>query len=178
MGNWLSDFFDWATGAEEASILILGLDASGKTTIINRLKTNENKVTVPTIGFNVEHLQFGNLSFVAWDIGGQNVIRKLWHNYFENANAVVFVIDSSDQKRFSEVRRELQNLTQHRALKLCPFLIFANKQDLPKAADTNTVVNKLGLFDLMRHREWKVCESTATSGSGINRGFEWLSTQL
>ena len=95
MGNWLSDFFDWATGAEEASILILGLDASGKTTIINRLKTNENKVTVPTIGFNVEHLQFGNLSFVAGDIGGQNVIRKLWHNYFENANAVVFVIDSS-----------------------------------------------------------------------------------
>ena len=178
MGNWLSDFFDWATGAEEASILILGLDASGKTTIINRLKTNENKVTVPTIGFNVEHLQFGNLSFVAWDIGGQNVIRKLWHNYFENANAVVFVIDSSDKKRFTEVRQELKNLTEHRALSLCPFLIFANKQDLPKAADTNTVVNALGLYDLMRHREWKVCESTATTGNGIHRGFEWLSTQL
>ena len=178
MGNWLSDFFDWATGAEEASILILGLDASGKTTIINRLKTNENKVTVPTIGFNVEHLQFGNLNFVAWDIGGQNVIRKLWHNYFENANAVVFVIDSSDKRRFNEVRQELKNLPEQRALKLCPYLLFANKQDLHKAADTNTVVNKLGLYDLMRHREWKVCESTATSGSGINRGFEWLSTQL
>lgn len=178
MGNWLSDLLDWATGAEEASILILGLDASGKTTIINRLKTDENKVTVPTIGFNVEHLQFGNLNFVAWDIGGQNIIRKMWHNYFENANAVVFVIDSSDQRRFYEVRQELKNLSEHHALKLCPFLIFANKQDLPKAADTNQIVNTLGLYDLMRYREWKVCESTATSGSGIDRGFEWLSTQL
>ena len=178
MGNWLSDFFDWATGAEEASILILGLDASGKTTIINRLKTNENKVTVPTIGFNVEHLQFGNLNFVAWDIGGQNIIRKMWHNYFENASAVVFVIDSSDKNRFNEVREELQKLTEHRFLKQCPFLIFANKQDLPRAADTNVVVNSLGLFHLMRYREWKVCESTATTGSGIHRGFEWLATQL
>lgn len=178
MGNWLSDFFDWAVGAEEASILILGLDASGKTTIMNRLKTNENKVTVPTIGFNVEHLQFGNLNFVAWDIGGQNVIRKLWHNYFENADAVVFVIDSSDKNRFHEVREELEKLSQHHLLKQCPFLIFANKQDLPRAADTNTVINSLNLFTLMRHREWKVCESTATNGTGIDRGFEWLSTQL
>ncbi len=178
MGNWLSDFFDWATGAQEATILILGLDASGKTTIMNRLKTGENKVTVPTIGFNVEHLQFGNLNFVGWDIGGQHVIRKLWHNYFQDTDAVVFVIDSSDRRRFDEVRIELESLSKHRALLQCPFLIFANKQDLPQAADTNHIVNSLGLFQMLRYRNWKVCESTATTGSGIHRGFEWLATQL
>jgi len=178
MGNWLSDFFDWATGAQEATILILGLDASGKTTIMNRLKTGENKVTVPTIGFNVEHLQFGNLNFVGWDIGGQDVIRKLWHNYFQDADAIVFVIDSSDRRRFNEVRKELESLSQHRALSQCPFLIFANKQDLPKAADTSHIVNSLGLFQMLRYRNWKVCESTATTGNGIHHGFEWLSTQL
>ena len=48
-------------------------------------------VTVPTIGFNCEHIKFGSLSFIGWDIGGQNRIRKLWHNYYENADAVVVI---------------------------------------------------------------------------------------
>ena len=106
------------------------------------------------------------------------MIRKLWHNYFQDADAIVFVIDSSDRRRFNEVRIELESLSQHRALSQCPFLIFANKQDLPKAADTSHIVNSLGLFQMLRYRNWKVCESTATTGNGIHHGFEWLSTQL
>ena len=67
MGGILTVFSDWVYGNREASILILGLDASGKTTIMNRLKYGDNMVTVPTIGFNCEHIQFGNLNFIARD---------------------------------------------------------------------------------------------------------------
>lgn len=179
MGGLVSLFSDWIHGNQEASILILGLDASGKTTILNRLKYGDNMVTVPTIGFNCEHIKFGNLSFIGWDIGGQDKIRKFWHNYFENADAVVFVVDSSDRNRFPSVRKELTNLTQHSYLKDCAFLVFANKQDLSNAAKTSEIEEALELHNMMRKiPAWKVCESTATTGCGIDRGFSWLSSQV
>ncbi len=179
MGGLVSFFSEWVYGNQKASILILGLDASGKTTIMNRLKYGDNMVTIPTIGFNCEHIQFGNLNFIGWDIGGQNRIRRLWHNYFENADAVVFVIDSSDRNRFHEVKIELIKLTEHSYLKDCAFLIFANKQDLPGAASTDEIGRLLDIHSIMRKiNAWKACESTATCGYGIDRGFSWLSSQI
>jgi small GTP-binding protein len=175
MGSFWSFLTDWASGNEEAYILILGLDASGKTTILNRLKTGENKVTIPTIGFNCEHIRFGRLSFIGFDLGGQSSIRKLWHNYFENADAIVFVIDSSDRARFREVYTELCNLTNHRYLDNCPILIFANKQDL-NGVRSNELMSQLDLLNLLRDRDWKLCESTATTGDGIETGFSWLAS--
>ena len=54
---------------------MLGLDAAGKTTILYKLKLNDVVTTIPTIGFNVEEVQFQNLSMTIWDIGGQKTIR-------------------------------------------------------------------------------------------------------
>ena len=176
MGNIFDMFSSWVQGNREACILILGLDASGKTTIMNRLKYGDNRQTIPTIGFDVEHIKFGNLSFVGWDIGGQDNIRKMWHHYFENADAVVYVIDSNDRMRFKESRRELKRLSEHTYLKNCPFLIFANKQDLPNAVGTRELENKMNLYEFMRNvPEYKLCGSTATCGYGIDEGFQWLS---
>ena len=56
MGNIFDMFSSWVQGNREACILILGLDASGKTTIMNRLKYGDNRQTIPTIGFDVEHI--------------------------------------------------------------------------------------------------------------------------
>lgn len=176
MGGIFTILSNWAYGEEEAYILILGLDASGKTTILNRLKCGENKQTIPTIGFNCEHIKFGRLSFVGWDIGGQDNIRKMWHNYFENADAVVFVVDSNDQKRFGLVRSELEHLVNHRMLRECPFLIFANKQDLPQAITGSDLCDKLNLHELMGRTNWKMVNSTATQGKGIDDGFRWLAS--
>ncbi len=94
MGGYFSSIIEWASFGKHAQILILGLDASGKTTIINRLKTGTHAVTVPTIGFNSETIEFNNLTFHAWDIGGQDSIRKLWHHYYPNTDGVVFIVDS------------------------------------------------------------------------------------
>ena len=59
MGGYFSSIIEWASFGKHAQILILGLDASGKTTIINRLKTGTHAVTVPTIGFNSETIASG-----------------------------------------------------------------------------------------------------------------------
>lgn len=178
MGVLFSALTEWAMGSKQAQMLILGLDASGKTTILNRLKFNTNAVTVPTIGFNTETIEFGNLKFVAFDIGGQDNIRRLWYHYFDKTDAVVFVVDSADTNRFYLAKKELHTLMNNPLLSHCPFLVFANKQDLPRAATTSQLTNALDLYSISKRVQWKVCESVGTSGMGIDEGFSWLSNSV
>ena len=63
-------------------ILMVGLDAAGKTTILYKLKLGEVVTTIPTIGFNVETVDYKNISFTVWDVGGQDKIRPLWRHYY------------------------------------------------------------------------------------------------
>lgn len=177
MGGIFSALHAFAFGNKTAQILILGLDASGKTTIIHRIKTGTNAITVPTIGFNAESFKYGNLTFSAFDLGGQDQIRKLWHHYYPGTDAIVFIVDSADKQRFPSVKFELEQLLSNPVLRAIPFLIFANKQDLPNAATTSEVASSLNLYSI-KDREWKIAESIGTSGVGIDEGFEWLSNTL
>ena len=69
----------------------VGLDAAGKTTILYKLKLGEIVTTIPTIGFNVETVEYKNISFTVWDVGGQDKIRPLWRHYFLNTQVCVCV---------------------------------------------------------------------------------------
>ncbi len=85
MGLFISKILDGLSFSKDPlRILMLGLDAAGKTTVLYKLKLNENIHSVPTIGFNVETVSYKNVSFMIWDIGGQKKIRDLWKHYFEN----------------------------------------------------------------------------------------------
>jgi ADP-ribosylation factor-like protein 1 len=87
--------------------LILGLDNAGKTTILYRLQAAEIETTIPTIGFNVETLQYKNIKFQVWDLGGQTSIRPYWRCYYPNTDAIIFVVDSADQDRLKIAKQEL-----------------------------------------------------------------------
>jgi small GTP-binding protein len=177
MGGVFSFFNSWAFNAKQAQILILGLDASGKTTILNRLKHGDHTVTIPTIGFNHESFTYGNLTFSAFDIGGQTKFRKLWHHYYSNTDAIVFVVDAVDKARFGTAQTELHALMANPVLQNIPFLIFANKQDLPNSATTAELTGAMNMYSV-KNRQWKVCESIGSSGVGIDQGFEWLSRNI
>lgn len=88
----------------------VGLDAAGKTTILYKLKLGEIVTTIPTIGFNVETVEYKNISFTVWDVGGQDKIRPLWRHYYQNTQGLIFVVDSSDVKRIQEAENELANM--------------------------------------------------------------------
>merc|ERR1719262_169739 len=91
-------------------ILMVGLDAAGKTTVLYNLKLGEVVTTIPTIGFNVETVEYKNLKFNVWDVGGQDKIRKLWRHYYQGTQGLIFVIDSSDRDRIEDAREELSKM--------------------------------------------------------------------
>jgi ADP-ribosylation factor protein 6 len=82
MGGQLSKMMGKIFGSKEMRLLMLGLDAAGKTTILYKLKLNQDVTTIPTVGFNVESVTYKNVKFNVWDVGGQDKIRPLWRHYF------------------------------------------------------------------------------------------------
>lgn len=167
---------------------MVGLDAAGKTTILYKLKLGEIVTTIPTIGaflgvsplftltinsgarlsyclmfflfagFNVETVEYKNISFTVWDVGGQDKIRPLWRHYFQNTqgdesvsdsslkaslplqkmmyltplrlavSGLIFVVDSNDRERVNEAREELMRMLAEDELRDAVLLVFANKQ--------------------------------------------------
>jgi ADP-ribosylation factor protein 6 len=125
MGKIMSKIFS----NKQMRILMLGLDAAGKTTILYKLKLNDNVNTIPTVGFNVESVVYKNVKFNVWDVGGQDKIRPLWRHYYTGTQGLIFVVDSADTDRLDEARQELHKIINDREMKDSVILVFANKQD-------------------------------------------------
>lgn len=110
-------------------VVIVGLDGAGKTSILSAMRgVTLSNPPIPTIGFNVESLEYMNLVFTLWDVSGHQKFRPLWKHYFYNTQAVIFVIDASDRSRFEEAQNELSKILYDRELKDALLLIYANKQ--------------------------------------------------
>ena len=158
-------------------ILMIGLDAAGKTSVLYKLKLNELVTTIPTIGFNVEHVQYRSLDMTIWDVGGQDKIRPLWKHYYENADAIIYVIDSNDPDRIEEAAAELHKILADDMLRNARLLVLANKQDLPRAARPDAVASQLRLHSLRQH-DWYLQPCSALSGDGIYEGLDWVHRSL
>eukprot|EP00917_Polyrhabdina_sp_WS-2016_P032054 GHVP01068424.1.p1 GENE.GHVP01068424.1~~GHVP01068424.1.p1 ORF type:complete len:182 (+),score=30.35 GHVP01068424.1:506-1051(+) len=177
MGLEISKLFSSLFAKKEMRILMVGLDAAGKTTILYKLKLGEVVTTIPTIGFNVETLEYKKVTFTMWDVGGQDKIRPLWRHYFQNTQGLIYVVDSNDRERIEDAKDELDKMLNEDELKDATILIFANKQDLPNAMSITEITETLDLQNL-RNRSWYVQAACATNGDGLFEGLEWLSTTL
>jgi len=176
MGGFFTRLFDgW--GKKEKRILMVGLDAAGKTTILYKLKLGEVVTTIPTIGFNVEQVEYKNISFTVWDVGGQDKIRPLWRHYYQNTEGLIFVVDSNDQDRLDAAKDELHKMLGEDELRNAIVLVFANKQDLPNALSTPDMTDRLALHSL-RSRKWYIQATCATTGDGLYEGLDWLSSNI
>ena len=158
-------------------ILLLGLDYSGKTTILYRLKSGEAFKTIPTVGFNVESFDYKNANLTIWDVGGADKLRVLWKHYFQNTDGFIYVVDLADRDRIDESYEELIKLLKEKELKDCPILIFANKQDLNGALSPGDIYNK---FEMEQYigRKWLIQGASGKTGQGLKEGLDWLIKNL
>ncbi|OBZ76266.1 ADP-ribosylation factor 3 [Grifola frondosa] len=169
----LSSLVRWSKD-QDVRILMLGLDSAGKTTILYRLQIGEVVSTIPTIGFNVETVQYKNIKFQVWDLGGQSSIRPYWRCYFPNTAAIIYVIDASDTARLPTARSELLTMLSEDELAGVPLLVFCNKQDVEGALPPEAISEQLGLAGGEKERQWSVRGSCAIKGEGLEDGMDWL----
>merc|ERR1712222_82677 len=177
MGVVFTKVWERLISKQNVRMLMVGLDAAGKTTILYKLKLGEVVTTIPTIGFNVETVEYKNLSFTVWDVGGQDKIRPLWRHYYQGTNGLIYVVDSNDRDRIEDAREELTKMLNEDEMRDAALLVFANKQDLPNAMPAAEVTEKLGLHN-MRNRQWFIQSACATTGDGLYEGLDWMSNTL
>ena len=93
----------------QKKLLMIGLDNSGKTSILAVLEDKFSiiKDLMPTRGVQREKLDFFGYPIISWDLGGQVQYReKMYFTkpeiYFGEVDLILYVIDSQDVDRFSE----------------------------------------------------------------------------
>jgi len=166
---------------KQANVVVVGLDNSGKTTILNHMKPEESKQhdIVPTIGFKVENFQYQSLQMTCFDMSGQGRYRNLWEHYYRECDGIIFVVDSSDKLRVAVAKEELTMLIENTDLlnRRIPVLFFANKMDMRDSLSSVKVSSLLEL-DKIRDKPWHICASNAITGEGLEEGVTWLTEQL
>lgn len=160
---------------KEATIVILGLDNAGKTTLQHKLKTGSFKIFGPTARAREEEIAIGGLKVKTWDVGGHQAARRLWQGYTGAADAVIFIIDSSDRERLDEAAEELTKVAH--ALEL-PVAVFANKTDIANSLTSAEIMERIPLLNDLSEQEQgrqiALFPISVYRGTGYEEGFRWL----
>ncbi|KAJ9632075.1 ADP-ribosylation factor protein 3 [Taxawa tesnikishii (nom. ined.)] len=190
----------------EYSILVLGLDNAGKTTLLEQIKAiysphlHPNLKTVPTVGQNVSTVDLPDMYLKIWDVGGQHSLRGLWQSYYSSCHAIVFVIDSTDvgdadierlskgeydeeEGRLGECKLVLEDVLQNEDTEGVPLLVLANKQDREDCVEVVTI--KEGLVRKVIEgekggsvRDSRVLPLSALTGTGVKEAVEWVCSRV
>lgn len=168
---------------DEFRVLILGVDRAGKTTLLEKLKSIYLKGeglppdrVVPTVGLNIGRIEDAKAKLVFWDLGGQVSLRTIWEKYYEEAHAIMYVIDAATASSFEDSKSALEKVIRHEHLRGAPLLIVANKQDLPGAIDEEELAKFL--HKELDERTYTFQAVSAYDGRGIKSGIDWLVEQM
>lgn len=152
---------------------MVGLDNSGKSSVVNSLKPEKDEDVTPTIGWSVERFKVGNMKLTVMDMSGQSKYRQLWEAYYADVNAIVFVVDAADKRRFNEAHTSLHEIIAHKQLAKMPLLLYCNKMDLGEALRPSDLAIELQLNSI-NDRTWHIQPSCALTAEGIQDGLRWL----
>eukprot|EP00904_Undaria_pinnatifida_P001826 jgi/Undpi1/11644/HiC_scaffold_36.g13939.m1 len=164
-------------------ILVVGLDNSGKSTLIEHIKPTKATTfePTPTVGFQVQEFAKNNINFTVFDMSGQSRYRTLWEHYFCDVHAIIFVVDSTDRVRMCVAKEELEEVLRNNEVRASglPILVYANKGDLPGSMTPHECANELGLSGRDDEQTpWHIERSNAIEGSGVEEGINWLIEKL
>ncbi|KAI0069242.1 ARF/SAR [Artomyces pyxidatus] len=158
---------------KEMRVLFLGLDNAGKTTILKKLNDEDITSISPTLGFNIKTFVHGRYTLNVWDVGGQRTLRPYWRNYFEQTDALVWVVDSGDRMRMRDCKEELHSLLLEDRLAGASLLVFANKQDILGSMTDSEIEQALDLPSIKSH-EWTIISCSAVTGKNLIEGLDWV----
>ncbi len=158
-------------------VFVFGLDEAGKTSYIRRITTGEydRNYYEPTRQFNIEHFSHNNYNFIFWDVPGQIRLRTKWLLGMQDSNMLIYMIDSANETRFDESKRELWNILDRYEIEGVPLLIVANKIDLPFTLKSEEeLIEHLGLNEIT-NRTWDIMFISVADNVNVKKSLDWLS---
>ena len=175
---------------KEGTLLLLGLDNAGKTTLLHRLRTGQIRNYPPTDRPSLtEKFVMAGITFSAWDLGGHEAVRHLWSDYYATCKALLFLMDAVDVERFEEAGYELDALLAELDDSL-PVAILLNKCDLPEARPSAEICELIQYEDLVAQRggggagggggdaKMRIFRISVLRGEGYQEAFQWIASFL
>jgi ADP-ribosylation factor related protein 1 len=180
MFGLLGGLYSHVTAQTELSILILGLDNAGKTTLLEQMKGIFKKMSgippdriPPTIGLNIGKMDVSRCKCLFWDLGGQISMRSIWEKYYKEAHGLIFVVDSADPGRFEEARLAFETVRAHEELRDVPVVLIANKIDLPGAVGKEEI-EKIFAASCANPALFRVVPSSCLTCEGVEDSVRWV----
>jgi ADP-ribosylation factor-like protein 8 len=162
---------------EEMELTLVGLQNSGKTTLVNVIANGAfSEDMIPTVGFNMRKVTKGSVVIKLWDLGGQARFRSMWERYCRGVNVIVFVVDSADHAKVPAAKTELHTLLEKPLLEGIPLLVLGNKNDLPGALSLDQLVEQLELSNISS-REVAYYSISAKNSVNLDVTLNWLIKQ-
>ncbi|CAN0190209.1 unnamed protein product [Ascophyllum nodosum] len=163
---------------KKATVVLLGLDNSGKSTLLHRLSQGQVTALQPTERPHIDEFQLGGVSFKAWDLGGHEAVRYLWFDFLSDSQAIVFMVDGADDQRLDEAHWELSELLSDASFYGVPVAVLYNKSDLPAAVPEEKLRGMLDIERLETRRPIKCFVTSVVKGEGYPEAFRWLGSHL
>lgn len=183
--DWLWNLFEWlGLKNKSGKLLFLGLANAGKTTLLQMLKTGKFMQYEQTKTYTIEDLTIEKIRFSAYDLGGHDIARESWSQYYLDTSAVVFIVDAAAPELFADAKKELDGILADETLAKVPILILGNKIDKEGAVSETELANALGLFNMTPEdattvppgvRPMRLFMCSIRNKSGFSKGFKWLS---
>lgn len=155
----------YSHGSTEKHILrvaIFGLENSGKTSLVQCLKTS-NKIiktmkSIPThgvIAVNIRLSMQTNINLLVFDCGGCKHQRQIWPHLLNNADVVLFTVDSINFACLNDAKQALFDLLTDDNLNNKPLLIVFTKSDKQQNKNIRQLERDLGLFMIQVNKNSK-----------------------
>ena len=165
----------------EIKVLFIGLDGAGKTSIITKLqdfKNGEIKEIYPTPFINCSSVNFNNKIINCVEVSGLKRYRKVWKNFYNEVDGIIFVIDGTDVGRMRIIKDLIHDLDNNLD-DMIPVVFMVNKQDIiEKSLTVEQVKNYIELDRMATDFNWHIVKSISFSGEGINEALEYILNEV
>ncbi|MFX1537788.1 MAG: ADP-ribosylation factor-like protein [Promethearchaeota archaeon] len=157
-------------------VLLFGLEESGKTTLITSFLKGAFTPSPPSTGQKSFEFTIGNLTFDIIEVGGRKEVRGFVLQYIEHVDAIIFVIDGSNEEKFRYVQPEFEKILNHPLSPGKPLAVLFNKKDIAQV-HPSIIIEKLDILNKL-DRPHQVFSTTAKDPQQFKQVLTWIEDRL